>query len=77
MTFSYINLSINLVVSEIIRTFVLMNKELVIEYHKPMSGFVRITDGIEIIIMMMQEFDKLPADPEKRDERLKAMLYGQ
>lgn len=53
------------------------NKKIVIEYHKPMSGFVRITDGVEIIVMMMQEFDKLPADPEKRDERLKAMLYGQ
>lgn len=53
------------------------NKKIVIEYHKPMSGFVRITDGVEIIVMMMQEFDKLPADPEKRNERLKEMLYGQ
>ena len=52
------------------------DKELVIEYHKPQSGFVRITDGYEIIVMMMQEFDKLPADPAKRQVRLKKMLYG-
>lgn len=52
------------------------NKELVIEYHKPMSGFVRVSDGVEIIILQMTEYDKLPADPKKREIRLKKMLYG-
>lgn len=51
------------------------SKELVIEYHKPMSGFVRVSDGSEIIIIDMREWDKLPADPEKRQDRLKKMLY--
>lgn len=76
MTLSYINLSINLVVLDIIRTFVLMKEKIVIEYHKPMSGIVTVTHGTEVIMITMQEFDKLPADPEKRNNRLKEMLYG-
>lgn len=51
-----------------------MNKELVIEYHKPISGFVTVTLGSEEIIISMQEFDKLPADPSKRNEQLKNMF---
>ena len=53
-----------------------MKEELVIEYHKPTPGEVRITGGDEVIIMTMVNYDKLPADPEKRKEQLREMLYG-
>lgn len=52
------------------------SKELIIEYHKPMSGFVKISSGDEVVILQMTEYDKLPADPGKRKKQLKQMLYG-
>lgn len=48
--------------------------ELVIEYHKPISGFVTVKLGFKEIIISMQEFDKLPADPDKRNKQLKDMF---
>lgn len=53
------------------------DKKLIIEYHKPMSGIVTVTSGEEVIMITMQEFDKLPADPGKRNKQLEKMLYEQ
>ncbi len=52
------------------------DKKLIIEYHKPQSGIVTVTSGDEVIMITMQEFDKLPADPGKRNKQLEKMLYG-
>jgi len=49
-------------------------KELVIEYHKPISGFVTVKQGFKEIIIAMEEFDKLPADPKKRNVQLTNMF---
>lgn len=51
-----------------------MKEELIIEYHKPISGFVTVKNKDEEIILDMKEFDKLPADPGKRNKQLKEMF---
>ena len=53
-----------------------MNTILNIEFHKPMSGFVTISKGSKKLILPMNEWDKLPADPNKRNKQLDKMLYG-
>jgi len=49
-------------------------KEIIKEFHKPTSGFVRISDGINIKVLLMEEYDKLDSDPDKRDIQLEELL---
>lgn len=50
------------------------SKELTLEFHKPTSGFVRVSDGITSYVMDMREYDKLDADPYKRHIQLEELL---
>ncbi len=49
-------------------------KELTLEFHKPTSGFVRISDDKNNIVMDMRDYDLLDSDPYKRHIQLEELL---